>query len=322
MTTPPLVFIDGDQGTTGLQIHERLRGRMDLQLLTLPEAERKNATRRAEAINSCDIAILCLPDAPAREAAAAIVNPAVRVIDASSAHRTDPQWVYGFPEMGAAQAARIAGAKRVSNPGCYPTGAIALLRPLVDEKNTKLLKSRERLLKIKEEWDGSATLTGVNKRNLARLREKFHVTYETYPEDARAIEILLLRVDVIPPAMVMAQAAVESGWGTSRFAEEAHNLFGHWCYKPGCGLVPSRRAANAKHEVKKFNNVEESLTAYFNNINTHNAYRPWRQLRAQLRHDETRFTGSTMVAELGKYSSRGPAYIHELRTVIRSNRLE
>lgn len=131
MTTPPLVFIDGDQGTTGLQIHERLRGRTDLQLLTLPEAERKNATRRAEAINSCDIAILCLPDAPAREAAASIVNPAVRVIDASSAHRTDPQWVYGFPEMGAAQAARIAGAKRVSNPGCYPTGAIALLRPLV-----------------------------------------------------------------------------------------------------------------------------------------------------------------------------------------------
>lgn len=132
MTTPPLVFIDGDQGTTGLQIHERLRGRMDLQLLTLPEAERKNPTRRAEAINSCDIAILCLPDAPAREAAASIVNPAVRVIDASSAHRTHADWVYGFPEMVAGQAERIAQATRVSNPGCYPTGAVALLRPLVD----------------------------------------------------------------------------------------------------------------------------------------------------------------------------------------------
>jgi Bax protein len=197
-----------------------------------------------------------------------------------------------------------------------------MLRPLIDEKNAKLLKSRERLLKIKNEWDTKQTVTGVNKRNLEKLREKFHVTYKTYPEDARAIEILLLRVDVIPPAMVLAQAAVESGWGTSRFAEEAHNLFGHWCYTPGCGLVPSRRAANAKHEVKKFNNVEESLTAYFNNINTHNAYRPWRQLRAQLRHDEAQFTGSTMVAELGKYSSRGPAYIHELRTVIRANNLE
>lgn len=131
MTTLPLVFIDGDQGTTGLQIHDRLQGRTDLRLLTLPAQDRKDPARRAEAINACDIAVLCLPDGPAREAAAAIANPAVRVIDASSAHRTDPGWVYGFPEMDAQQSARIAAARRVSNPGCYPTGAIALLRPLV-----------------------------------------------------------------------------------------------------------------------------------------------------------------------------------------------
>lgn len=199
---------------------------------------------------------------------------------------------------------------------------LAMLRPLVDEKNAKLLKSRERLLKIKAEWDASQTVTGVNQRNLQKLREKFHVTGETYPEDGKAIEILLLRVDSIPTSMVLAQAAVESGWGTSRFAEEAHNLFGQWCYKPGCGLVPGQRRAGAKHEVKKFNNVEESLTAYFNNINTHNAYREWRQLRAQLRDQPQAFTGATMVAELGRYSGRGPAYIHELRTVIRNNKLE
>ena len=130
--TAPLVFIDGDQGTTGLQIHERLRDRNDLRLLTLPEADRKNAARRAEAINACDIAVLCLPDGPARDAVASIANPAVRVIDASSAHRTEADWVYGFAEMSAAQSARIASARRVTNPGCYPTGAIALLRPLVD----------------------------------------------------------------------------------------------------------------------------------------------------------------------------------------------
>ncbi len=129
--TQPLVFIDGDQGTTGLQIHERLQGRSDLRLLTLPAADRKDLARRADAINACDIAILCLPDEPARQAAASVVNPAVRVIDASSAHRTTAGWVYGFPEMAAGQAQRIAQAKRVSNPGCYPTGAIALLRPLV-----------------------------------------------------------------------------------------------------------------------------------------------------------------------------------------------
>lgn len=126
----PLVFIDGDQGTTGLQIHERLQGRADIRLFTLPEAERKDAKRRAQAINDCDIAILCLPDAAAREAAQSVVNPEVRIIDASSAHRTTPGWVYGFPEMAQGQAELIATAKRVTNPGCYPTGAIGLLRPL------------------------------------------------------------------------------------------------------------------------------------------------------------------------------------------------
>ncbi|QBR02115.1 N-acetyl-gamma-glutamyl-phosphate reductase [Paraburkholderia pallida] len=127
----PVVFIDGDQGTTGLQIHERLRNRTDLRLFTLAPAERKDPQRRAEAINACDIAILCLPDAAAREAVGAIVNPAVRVIDASSAHRTQPDWTYGFAEMTPGQAERIANARRVTNPGCYPTGAIGLLRPLL-----------------------------------------------------------------------------------------------------------------------------------------------------------------------------------------------
>jgi N-acetyl-gamma-glutamyl-phosphate reductase len=128
----PIVFIDGDQGTTGLHIHEHLRGRSNLQLLTLPATERKDLRRRAEAINSCDIAILCLPDDAAREAVAAIDNPAVRVIDASSAHRTSAGWVYGFPEWQSTQPQIIANAQRVSNPGCYPTGAIALLHPLIE----------------------------------------------------------------------------------------------------------------------------------------------------------------------------------------------
>ena len=128
----PLVFIDGDQGTTGLQVRQWLDGRTDLRLLTLPPEHRKLAARRAEALNDCDIALLCLPDDAAREAVALVRRPGVRVIDASSAHRTAPGWVYGLPELEPAQAGRIATAERVSNPGCYPTGAIALLRPLVD----------------------------------------------------------------------------------------------------------------------------------------------------------------------------------------------
>jgi N-acetyl-gamma-glutamyl-phosphate reductase len=126
------VFIDGDQGTTGLKILELLSGRQDIDLITLPQALRKDASARAAAINDCDVAVLCLPDEAARQAVASIRNPRVRVIDASSAHRTDADWVYGFPEMSPQQSGRIAQAGRVSNPGCYPTGAIALLRPLVE----------------------------------------------------------------------------------------------------------------------------------------------------------------------------------------------
>jgi N-acetyl-gamma-glutamyl-phosphate reductase len=127
----PVVYIDGDQGTTGLQILQRLHGRTDFELRTLPLQTRKDPAARRAALNECDIAILCLPDAAAREAVGWIENPRVRVIDASSAHRTTPGWTYGFPELAPGQAERIAHAARVSNPGCYPTGAVALLRPLV-----------------------------------------------------------------------------------------------------------------------------------------------------------------------------------------------
>lgn len=127
-----VVFVDGDQGTTGLQIISRLQGRTDINLRTLPAPLRKDEGARRAALNGCDIAILCLPDAAAREAVGWIDNPHVRVIDASSAHRTTPGWTYGFPEMSRDQAARIAAASRVTNPGCYPTGAVALLKPLVD----------------------------------------------------------------------------------------------------------------------------------------------------------------------------------------------
>src|SRR5690606_7355178 len=113
--TTPIVFIDGDQGTTGLHIHDRLRGRTDLRLLTLPAAESKAAQRRAMAISACDMAILCLPDAAARESVGFIRDPSVRVIDASSAHRTQADWVYGFPDMAHGQAQRIAVAPRVTD---------------------------------------------------------------------------------------------------------------------------------------------------------------------------------------------------------------
>ena len=128
----PLIFIDGEAGTTGLEIRKRLESRADLELISIAPDKRKDDAERARLLNLCDLAILCLPDGAAKQAASLVTNPSVKIIDASTAHRVDPAWVYGFPEMTPQHADRIRAAKRVSNPGCYPTGAIALLRPLVD----------------------------------------------------------------------------------------------------------------------------------------------------------------------------------------------
>lgn len=125
------LFIDGEAGTTGLEIRQRLNGRADLQFISLPDDRRKDASARREAMNAADAVILCLPDAAAIEAVSMIDSPTTRVIDASTAFRTAEGWTYGFAEMDPAQRAAIAGSTRVSNPGCYPTGFIALVRPLV-----------------------------------------------------------------------------------------------------------------------------------------------------------------------------------------------
>lgn len=125
------VFIDGEHGTTGLQIRERLAGREDIALLSIPVERRKDPAARAEFLNAADVAILCLPDDAAKESVALIGNGTTRVIDASTAHRIAAGWAYGFAEMDKGQAAAIASARFVANPGCWPQGPIALLRPLV-----------------------------------------------------------------------------------------------------------------------------------------------------------------------------------------------
>lgn len=126
------VFIDGKAGTTGLRIYERLEKRNDIELMLLSEENRKNIEARKEMLNSCDIAFLCLPDEAAIEAVGMIENPDVKVLDTSTAHRTSPEWAYGFPELSAAYREKILNSNRIAVPGCHASGFIALVYPLIE----------------------------------------------------------------------------------------------------------------------------------------------------------------------------------------------
>ncbi len=126
------VFVDGQEGTTGLRINEYLASRADIEVLRIAPERRKDADERARLLNAADVAFLCLPDAAAKEAAALVNNPKTCIIDASTAHRTSPDWAFGLPELAADQRAKLRANKRISNPGCHSSAFILLLRPLVD----------------------------------------------------------------------------------------------------------------------------------------------------------------------------------------------
>jgi Bax protein len=194
------------------------------------------------------------------------------------------------------------------------------LQPVVDAQNERVNRQRVKLLKIITKVDEGAPLNTEDQIFLRALSR----TYEVSAADlysATTLKSLLRRVDVIPTSLVLAQAANESAWGTSRFAREGYNFFGQWCYSEGCGLVPERRRAAAYHEVQSFRSVEAAVDAYFMNLNTFDSYQKLRNIREKLRDRSAPIDGISLVEGLGEYSERGQAYIRELREMIHQNDL-
>lgn len=192
----------------------------------------------------------------------------------------------------------------------------AFMMKLINQENTRVLVLRHHLEHL-----------STNRQSLSAAQQDWLLELGSYYKtptqavDSDLFESLLVRVDVVPVSLVLAQAANESAWGTSRFAVKGNNLFGQWCFNPGCGLVPSAREKGANHEVASFKSAIKSVESYVHNLNTHRAYAELRGIRARQRQQNKALSGLVIAQGLSKYSSRGNAYVEEIQQLIRLNKL-
>lgn len=191
---------------------------------------------------------------------------------------------------------------------------IERLLPIVERENARLVARRQRLHRLIEHA-GTGLLTDPERAELRGLARQYRVDGNPLSEQQARNE-LLRRIDIIPGSLVLAQAANESAWGTSRFAREGNNLFGIWTYDESKGIVPKRRAPGKRHLVRRFDSLDESVRYYMHTLNSHPAYRTLRRLRAEARDRGDRPRGSELAAGLTKYSARGEEYVRVIRELI------
>lgn len=191
-----------------------------------------------------------------------------------------------------------------------------LLKPHVIAENKRILKQREKIDLALTELELGFAIPDAQIKPLKKILVEYKLDDTVNEEN---LTRALRRVDMIPRAMVLTQAANESGWGTSRFARIGLNFFGLWCFKEGCGMVPNKRNEGRSHEVAAFKTLEQSVRAYFRNINTHPAYQQLRDLRQSNRYDEQIILAEKLLNGLGSYSERGQAYIDELNHMLMTN---
>lgn len=190
----------------------------------------------------------------------------------------------------------------------------------VERENQRVLALRDQLVPLYEIARDGTPLSRTERRTLHAIAAEYRLDPEGKSERELTAE-LMLRVDKLPTSLVLAQAANESAWGTSRFARQANNLFGQWCFSEGCGVVPSNRADDARHEVRAFPTVKAAVRAYFLNLNTHEAYDYMRRLRSDMRRRDEPLDSLVLAYGLTGYSARGLAYVTELQSIIRHNGL-
>lgn len=191
---------------------------------------------------------------------------------------------------------------------------------IVENENARILNLRDRLIDIEKNVRDNKTLEEKEEKLLKEVAGKYDVELER--DVGNTLEELLSRVNAVPVSLALAQAANESAWGTSRFAREGNNYFGQWCFKQGCGIVPSQRAGASRHEVRVFDSAAASVKSYMHNINTHRAYSDLRLIRAQAESEGEYVSGVLLAEGLLNYSERGHAYVEEIQSMIEFNHLD
>jgi Bax protein len=193
---------------------------------------------------------------------------------------------------------------------------IEYMTPIVEYHNEQILNERKRLEKIHKSAVLGEALSRSESRWARALAERYGVEWnESRVVDAT--QSLLTRVDIVPVQLAVVQAAKESSWGRSRYAVEVNNMFGEWCYKKGCGIVPRDRSEGARHEVRRFSSVSDSTRSYIHNLNSHRNYSSLRELRRGLRENGRAIEGSDLVDGLLFYSERRQQYVDEIRSMIK-----
>jgi Bax protein len=192
------------------------------------------------------------------------------------------------------------------------------LYPAIEQENKQILKVRDAIANLQ-----AVPFESLAENQLSWISDTskyFRIKDEEVTEETLAK--LMQRVDIVPPSLALTQAAIESGWGSSRFSREGNNIFGQWCFTKGCGMVPSSRDSDKAHEVSEFSSINAAVRSYIRNLNSGNAYQKLRAERAKLRNADKEITGIALAKTLDKYSEEGEVYIAKLTKFINQNKLQ